>query len=138
MDMGYHDFAGSGTIHASAGMGALITTLFLKPRLHRFNEKYSEHFEPNNPTYITLATLSLWVCWCFFNGGSSLGISNGKSLYMARAMTNTFIAGSSGALTVFLLFYLLNYGKNNRFSLVMICNGNLAGLVAITGPCDNV
>lgn len=52
---------------------------------------------------------------------------------MARAMTNTFISGSSGALTVFFLYYLLNYGKNNRFSLVMICNGNLAGLVAITG-----
>lgn len=77
MEMGYHDYAGSGTIHASAGMGALVTTIFLRPRIGRFNDKLSEHFEPNNPTYITLSCLSLWVCWCFFNGGSSLGVSDG-------------------------------------------------------------
>lgn len=84
-------------------MGALITTMLLKPRNHRFNEKYAEHFEPSNPTYITLACLSLWVCWCFFNGGSSLGISNGAAVFMSRAIMNTFIAGASGALTVFFI-----------------------------------
>ncbi|CAD8127899.1 unnamed protein product [Paramecium sonneborni] len=138
MELGYHDYAGSGTIHASAGMGALMTTMILKPRNQRFNPKYAEHFEPNNPIYITLACLSLWVCWCFFNGGSSLGIANGASVFMSRAIMNTFIAGASGALTVFFIFYLMNIDQTNRYSLVMICNGNLAGLVAITGPCDNV
>lgn len=32
MELGYHDYAGSGTIHACAGMGALITTMILRPR----------------------------------------------------------------------------------------------------------
>jgi len=46
---------------------------------------------------------------------------------------NTMISGASGALTVFFIYYFMNLGEKNRFSLVMVCNGNLAGLVAITG-----
>lgn len=133
MELGYHDYAGSATIHASAGMGALVTTIFLRPRRGRFNERLADHFEPNNPTYIALSCLTLWMCWCFFNGGSSLGIANGASVFMSRAMMNTMISGASGALTVFFIYYLMNIGEKNRYSLVMVCNGNLAGLVAITG-----
>jgi Amt family ammonium transporter len=59
MNMGYHDFAGDGTVHAVGGVGALVLTIMLKPRKNRYNEKYAEHFEPSNPTYITLATLSV-------------------------------------------------------------------------------
>ena len=59
MSMGYHDFAGSGTVHAIGGMGALITTLMLKPRNLRFGAKHSDQFEPNNPTFICLGTLSV-------------------------------------------------------------------------------
>ena len=59
MDMGYHDFAGCGTVHTVGGVGALVLTIMLKPRKQRFNPKYAEHFEPSNPTYITLATLSV-------------------------------------------------------------------------------
>ncbi len=59
--MGYHDFAGSGTIHAMAGVGALVTTIFLGPRKNRFKPEEAEMFEPNNPTYIALATLSVKI-----------------------------------------------------------------------------
>lgn len=45
---------------------------------------------------------------------------------------NTMISGSSGALTVFLMNYFINITTQSRFSLIMLCNGNLAGLVAIT------
>jgi len=43
------------------------------------------------------------------------------------------IAGASGGLTVFFYHYITNKDTNSRFSLVMLCNGNLAGLVAVTG-----
>lgn len=58
-EMGYHDFAGSGTIHAMAGVGALVTTIALGPRKNRFKPEDAEMFEPNNPTYIALSTLSV-------------------------------------------------------------------------------
>jgi len=56
------------------------------------------------------------------------------------------LSGASGGLTVFILHYYMNRGTNARYSLLMICNGNLAGLVAVTGyiisykhsPCDNI
>lgn len=51
---------------------------------------------------------------------------------------NTFISGATGGLTVFFIHYFLNSKNSNRYSLVMLCNGNLAGLVSITGSCDNV
>ena len=43
------------------------------------------------------------------------------------------IGGAAGGLTVFGLHYLINANTNNRYSLIMMCNGNLAGLVAVTG-----
>ena len=46
--------------------------------------------------------------WFLFNGGSSLGIANGASVFMSRAIMNTFIAGASGALTVFFIYYIMN------------------------------
>jgi Amt family ammonium transporter len=46
---------------------------------------------------------------------------------------NTFISGATGGLTVFFIHYFLNSKNSNRYSLVMLCNGNLAGLVSITG-----
>jgi Amt family ammonium transporter len=65
----------------------------------------------------------------YFNSGSTEGISGEKVFIMSNAGMNTMIAGSSGALVVF----VLNYFMTKQYSLVMMCNGNLAGLVSITG-----
>jgi Amt family ammonium transporter len=40
MRMDYHDFAGSGAIHLTGAVGALVITIFLKPRRNRFDPKY--------------------------------------------------------------------------------------------------
>ena len=48
------------------------------------------------------------------------------------------IAGAAGGLVVFGINYFLNMDGINRYSLVMICNGNLAGLVSITASADVV
>lgn len=132
--MEYHDFAGSGAIHLTGAMGALVLTVFLRPRKGRFDPKRAADFEPTNSPFIVLATLSLWVCWIFFNAGSTLAVS-GDSIYkVGRAATNTMISGASGAITVFGLHYYMNRKEEkHKFSLDMLCNGNLAGLVAVTG-----
>jgi Amt family ammonium transporter len=44
MQMGYHDFAGSGAIHLTGAMGALAVTWLLKPRKNRFDPKYEAEF----------------------------------------------------------------------------------------------
>jgi Amt family ammonium transporter len=132
--MGYHDMAGSGVIHLNGAIGALVITYMLKPRRDRYNESKAHEFEPSNTLFIALATLSLYVCWIFFNAGSTLGISDGKAYILGRTACNTLISGASGGITVMILHYYLNKENiKNKFSLVMLCNGNLAGLVAVTG-----
>lgn len=68
-----------------------------------------------------------------FNSGSTLALSDGAVFTVGNSITNTMVGGASGGLAVFLFHYLENRNTDNRFSLVMICNGNLAGLVAVTG-----
>jgi Amt family ammonium transporter len=74
----------------------------------------------------------------FFNAGSTLAITGESIFVLGTAGMNTMLSGASGGLTVFLLHYYLSESPSSRYSLVMLCNGNLAGLVAVTGPCDNI
>lgn len=112
-DMGYHDFAGSGAIHLTGAVGALVITVLLKPRKNRFDPKCEAQFEPSNVPFIVLATLSLWVCWLFFNAGSTLGVTGDNAFVIGRAASNTMIAGATGAITVFGMHYYLNQGTKN-------------------------
>ena len=138
-NLGYHDFAGSGAIHLTAGVGALVLTIMLKPRKDRFEKE--NLFKNASPIYICLSCLTVILCsnsklymaWMCFNSGSSLALSKGAIYIVGRSVINTMIGGAAGGLTVFGLHYLINSNTNNRYSLIMMCNGNLAGLVAVTG-----
>lgn len=116
--MGYRDFAGSGAVHFTSAIGALMTTVFLRPRKDRWNPEKEHLFETSNNPFIALACLSLYMCWIFFNAGSSLAITGESKYIMGRATCNTLIAGASGTLTVCLLYYYLQRHQQNRFSLV--------------------
>jgi Amt family ammonium transporter len=103
--MGYKDFAGSGTIHFFGAVGALVLTWSLGARTNRFNAAFVKRFEASNSSYITLATLSLYCAWVFFNAGSALAIQEESIYVVARAAMNTFIGGAAGGIAVFLIFY---------------------------------
>src|SRR4029077_18953316 len=66
--------------------------------------------------------------WFGFNPGSTLAATDTRTALVA---TNTMIASAAGAMTA-CLYVWSRYGKPD---VTMICNGLLAGLVAITGPC---
>jgi ammonia channel protein AmtB len=42
------------------------------------------------------ATMLLWVCWLFFNGGSVSSIFNHRKVGSSKIMMNTTISGASG------------------------------------------
>jgi Amt family ammonium transporter len=111
--MGYHDFAGSGVIHLTGAIGALVITVFLRPRKNRFDEKHEIDFDPSNVPYIALATLSLWVCWLFFNAGSSMAVTGANAYVIGRAASNTMMAGASGAITATVFHYYLHRGTKH-------------------------
>merc|ERR1719409_1253217 len=134
---GYIDFAGSGVVHLTGGIGALMGAIILGRRKGRFEDDVDQgEFDPHSQPLIVLGTFILWFGWCGFNPGSTLGMSdNATALKAAHVMMNTTLAAATGGLTVFVLRYFLNKGK---YDLGGLCNGILAGLVSITAGCSNV
>jgi Amt family ammonium transporter len=126
------DFAGSGVVHLQGGTIALITAILLGPRI----DKYDENGKPkpilgHNIPMVMLGTFILAFGWFGFNAGSSLAGTDGRIGIIA---TNTMLASASGAVAT-CLYMWSRYGKPDPS---MMCNGMLAGLVAITAPCAYV
>jgi Amt family ammonium transporter len=77
---------------------------------------------------VMLGTFILAFGWFGFNAGSSLAGSDGRIGIIA---TNTMLASAAGAVAAGLVIWKVA-GKPDPS---MMCNGMLAGLVAITSPC---
>jgi ammonium transporter, Amt family len=73
-------------------------------------------------------TFILAFGWFGFNPGSTLA---GGDLRIAVVATNTMLAGTGGAIAA--MFYV--WKRLGKPDPSMLCNGMLAGLVAITAPC---
>merc|ERR1719262_2092197 len=134
---GYIDFAGSGVVHLTGGVGALVGAIILGRRTGRFDPNWDQsEFDPHSQPLIVLGTFILWFGWCGFNPGSTLGMSdNATALKAAHVMMNTTLSAATAGLTVFTLRYFLG---NHKYDLGALCNGILAGLVSITAGCSNV
>eukprot|EP00930_Biecheleria_cincta_P013227 TRINITY_DN11908_c0_g2_i1.p1 TRINITY_DN11908_c0_g2~~TRINITY_DN11908_c0_g2_i1.p1 ORF type:complete len:583 (+),score=121.11 TRINITY_DN11908_c0_g2_i1:78-1826(+) len=133
-DVGYMDFAGSGIVHMSGGVGALVGAVVAGPRAGRFENP--DDFTPHSMPLVVLGTMILWFGWYGFNCGSTLAMSSAsKGFLAAQVAMNTTIAAATGGLVVFVLRLAITRGK---YDIGGFCNGILAGLVAITAGCGNV
>jgi len=123
------DYAGSGVVHLQGGALALILSIMLGPRIGKFDEKGRVRPIPaHSIPLVVVGTFILAFGWFGFNAGSSLAGTDGRIGIIA---TNTMLASVSGALAAMILYKLM-FGK---YDVTMMCNGMLAGLVAITAPC---
>jgi Amt family ammonium transporter len=130
--MGFADFAGSTVVHSVGGWAALAGVLVLGPRMGKYMPDGTlRPILPHNMTSATLGTLILWLGWFGFNPGSTMAADPGA---IALIALNTNMAAAAGCLTATVAAWLL-LGKPD---LSMILNGTLAGLVAITAPCNAV
>lgn len=132
MGTNFKDFAGSTVVHSVGGWCALTGAYLLGPRIGKY--KSDGRIEPipgHNLALATLGALILWLGWFGFNPGSTMEAVPDKIAHIALT---TAISASSGIVAS--CFYAwLRLGKPD---LTMIINGSLAGLVAITAPCDAV
>lgn len=134
---GYYDFAGSGIVHMVGGLCGLIGAIAAEPRLGRFEPGNESKFRAHNVPFVVLGTLILWFGWFGFNCGSTLSMSGANIELAGKVAVNTMVAASSGGLLTFLL--RSNFGgKNTLYDVSALCNGVLAGLVAVTAPCGNI
>jgi Amt family ammonium transporter len=123
------DYAGSGVVHLQGGALAFITALMIGPRIGKYNKDGSINpIKPHNLPMVMLGTFILAFGWFGFNAGSSLAGADGRIGIIA---TNTMLASATGAVST-MLYMMMTTGKPDP---AMMCNGMLAGLVAITSPC---
>jgi Amt family ammonium transporter len=124
------DYAGSGVVHMQGGALAFITALMIGPRIGKWDKsgKLVNPIKPHHVPMVQLGTFILAFGWFGFNAGSSLAGADGRIGIIA---TNTMIAGMSATLSSVVYMWKVS-GKPDP---CMMCNGMLAGLVAITSPC---
>jgi Amt family ammonium transporter len=130
--MGFVDFAGSTAVHSVGGWAALIGAVMLGARIGKYDREGKVTPIPGHHMgYAVIGTFILWLGWFGFNPGSTMAADPGA---IARIALNTNMAAAAGAVSATILAWIL-MGKPD---LSMILNGTLAGLVAITAPCNNV
>jgi len=118
--MGVLDYAGGTVVHINAGVAGLITALVLGKR-----KGYpSEPMPPHNLVLTVIGASLLWVGWFGFNAGSA--VTSGNNAGMAMAVTQ--IATAAAALG----WMFVEWVFKGKPSVLGICSGAVAGLVAIT------
>lgn len=131
--LGFHDFAGSCAIHMVGGISALIGAKILGPRIGKFNTDKSgkvtkvNAFPGHNLPLGCLGCFILWFGWYGFNGAACTSIPQLGSVFL------TTTVAPATATVVCMVFTWIKYGKPD---VSMCLNASLAGLVAITAPCD--
>ena len=131
--MGFHDFAGSCAIHMVGGLSALIGAKMLGPRIGKFVKDKSGRitkvnaFPGHNLPLGCLGCFILWLGWYGFNGAAATSVEQLGSIFL------TTIVAPATATVVCMIFTWIRYGKPD---VSMCLNASLAGLVAITAPCD--
>ena len=131
--LGFHDFAGSCAIHMVGGLSALIGAKILGPRIGKFKkDKNGKVTKVNavpghNIALGALGVFILWLGWYGFNGAAATSVDQLASIFLTTTV-------SPGVATVVcMIFTWVKYGKPD---VSMCLNASLAGLVAITAPCD--
>lgn len=122
------DFAGSGVVHAMGGIIGLAGAMVIGPRIGKFKDGKSQPIPAHHVPMVVVGTFILAFGWFGFNPGSTLA---GTDLRISAVVVNTMLASITGALATMVTLW----AKKLKPDPTMMCNGMLAGLVAITAPC---
>ena len=131
--LGFHDFAGSCAIHMVGGISALIGAAILGPRIGKFTKDKSgkitkvHAFPGQNLPIGALGVFILWLGWYGFNGAACTSVEQLGSVFVTTTIAPAV------ATVMCMIFTWIKYGKPD---VSMCLNASLAGLVAITAPCD--
>lgn len=131
--IGFHDFAGSCAIHTVGGLTAFIGAAMVGARIGKFSKDTNgkvtkvNAFPGHNIVIGALGCFILWFGWYGFNGAAATTGDQLASIFMTTTIAPAV------ATVVCMIFTWVKYGKPD---VSMCLNASLAGLVAITAPCD--
>jgi ammonium transporter, Amt family len=125
-NIGMQDFAGSTAVHLVGATGALAALLILGPRRGKYGADGTPRPIPGHSMYILgLGMFILLIGWFGFNAGSALGVTDGRFAEVAMV---TMLGAAGGILGA----YVATVAFQRTVDIGMVCNGLIAGLVAIT------
>ena len=116
-------------------ISALIGAALLGPRIGKFNKDENgkvvkvHTFPGHNLPLGALGVFILWFGWYGFNGAAATSVEQLGSIFLTTTIAPALATVSC------MIFTWLKYGKPD---VSMCLNASLAGLVAITAPCDTV
>ncbi|MGB7259896.1 MAG: ammonium transporter [Pseudolabrys sp.] len=110
------DFAGGTVVHINAGVAGLMCAICLGKR--------KDFGPPHNMVLTFIGASMLWVGWFGFNAGSAVT----AGMQAGMAMTVTQIATAVAGFT----WMIVEWIARGKPTVVGICSGAVAGLVAIT------
>ncbi|MGP0094895.1 MAG: ammonium transporter [Xanthobacteraceae bacterium] len=110
------DFAGGTVVHINSGVAGLMCALMLGKR--------KDTGPAHNVVLTFIGASLLWVGWFGFNAGSAVT----AGMQAGMAMTVTQIATAVAALT----WMFVEWSHRGKPTVIGICSGAVAGLVAIT------
>ncbi len=110
------DFAGGTVVHVNSGVAGLMACLMLGKR--------KDMGPPHNVVLTFVGASLLWVGWFGFNAGSATS----AGMQAGMAMTVTQVATATAALT----WMFVEWAVRGKPTVLGICTGAVAGLVAIT------
>ena len=115
------------------GISALIGAKILGPRIGKFNTDKNgkitkvNAFPGHSIPLGALGVFILWLGWYGFNGAAATSVEQLASIFVTTTIAPAV------ATVVCMIFTWIKYGKPD---VSMCLNASLAGLVAITAPCD--
>jgi len=128
---GMIDFAGSGVVHFTGGVAAIICAYMVGPRKGRFGPN-AYHLEQQSAIFQSLGVLILWVGWYGFNGASTLAIGGYGGVAAHVFMTTTIAAATACVINVVICYFT----SHHVIDPAAANNGILAGLVGVTAGCS--
>ncbi|WP_018912668.1 ammonium transporter [Thiomonas sp. FB-6] len=117
---GVLDYAGGTVVHINAGVAGLVAALVLGKRVGYGKEP----MPPHNLVLTMIGASLLWVGWFGFNAGSAVAASDRAGMAMAATQIATAMAALS--------WMFVEWMARGKPTILGICSGAVAGLVAIT------
>jgi Amt family ammonium transporter len=131
LDTPYHDFAGSGVVHMTGGVAALVGAAILGPRIGKYGADGKPRAIPGHSIpFAIIGCFILLIGWFGFNPGSELAADE----FVGPIAVTTLFAGVAGALVA----TVITWFKDGKPDVAMAGNGLLAGLVGVTAGCAAV
>jgi ammonium transporter, Amt family len=110
------DFAGGTVVHINSGVAGLMCALMLGKR--------KDTAPAHNVVLTFIGASLLWVGWFGFNAGSAVTANMQAGMAMLVTQTATAVAAFT--------WMLVEWAHRGKPTLIGICSGAVAGLVAIT------